>query len=160
MARGPIGGLRKALKGQCPTGTIWGIDFVGASFLEVIVPGGREQEVISVLERSGMKFCPTYSALHGIEGIREAKIDTTRNRVKLLGCIRRMNRLLQFTTHEGAAKYYTDTLLEAEAKLIIIQKEESPQESPAEKESASQDDGFIIYSRRRSPEKSRSSRRI
>ncbi len=62
-----------------------------------------------------------------------------------------MNRLLQFTTHEGAAKYYTDTLLEAEAKLIIIQKEERPQESPPEKASASQNDGFIIYNRKKVP---------
>ncbi len=43
-------------------------------------------------------------------------------KVQLYGFIRRMKRLLDFTTNEGAAKFYTDTMLDAESATHYISK--------------------------------------
>ncbi len=153
VAQGPIGEPIRALKSKCPSGTIGGIDFVGASFLEVIVPKGHEADVIDALKICGMKYCPNYSALHGISGFSEEKMDSTRHRLKVQVRIRRMNRLLHFTTDEGTATYYAATLLQADAMMIAIRKNGGTQPPVEEKQLMADDERFVIYRNPKSPRK-------
>ncbi len=73
-----------------------------------------------------MQCKPNYSALSQEENLETANQKTSSAQMQLYGCIRRMKRLLDFTTNEGTAKFYMETLLMAESALHKLDRRENP----------------------------------
>lgn len=118
VRRGPLGLVRNALRESLPSWALLGLDFVGASVLEIITDEKLKDRTIATLKMMGITVIPGFDILEKAASVpKPGETPAERSQRNLRTAAYRLQKNVEKARNRWATKWYQNKLQETHAKI-------------------------------------------